>query len=97
MQNSEQIKIPTGKASFLSTLLASAISGISALVLAAIFFGGIFQRLNSVEAKAEENKQKLEQQTKEINLRLDDIQKRMVEKDDFRDLRKDVQDFVRKK
>ena len=85
----------TTRASFWNALLTSAISVLSTLVLVGVFFGGVFQRLATVEVKAEKNEQKIEAQNKETNLRLEEIKIRMVDKEDFKELRKDFQDFAR--
>ena len=89
--------ISTGKISFWQTFLTALISIASTLVLGGVFLGGTFQRLTEAETKVAETRQKQEELNKEMNIKRDDIQHRMVEKDDFKELRKDFQDFARKK
>lgn len=85
------------KFSFWQGIVIATISIVTTILTGGVLFGGAIQRLNYVEAESRDNKLKIEQMNKDVNLKLETIQNTMVNKDDFRELKSDVKELIKRK
>lgn len=85
------------KVGFWQGLIVAGLSIFVTVSTVFLFFGGAFQRLNQVEKDTEQNKQEIQTFKADIDGRLQRIEERMIDKDDFRELKADVKDLLKRR
>ncbi len=82
---------------FWQGLVVSAISIATTIAVLSVFFTGALNRLQQVESKQAQAEIQLEKLRNELNERLLRIEEKMVNKEDFRELKTDVKELIRRK
>lgn len=85
------------KVGFWQGLIVGAIAIITSLATFFIVAGGSLQRLNQVEKETDALRLGTAEDRRDLQKNLKDIQDRMVDKDDFRELKQDVKDLIKQK
>lgn len=85
------------KFTFWQGVLIAVISIMTTILTIGVVWGNTQTRLNYVEAESKENKQKLEQMNSDFNQKLEFIKENMVNKDDFKELKSDVKELIKRK
>lgn len=85
------------KVGFWQGLVVAAISFVVTLGTVFIAAGGAFQRLSQVEKEMQDNKVEIQTVRTDIDGKLQRIEEKMVNKEDFRELKSDVKDLLKRK
>ncbi len=87
----------TTRLTFWQGVIIAAISIGTTVLTVGVLWGGAMARLNYVEAESRENKLKIEKISADVNQKLETIKNTMVNKDDFREVKTDVKELIRRK
>ena len=85
------------KFTFWQGILIAVISAGTTILTIGVLWGGAMARLSYVEAESKENKLKIEQINADVNQKLETIKTTMIDRDDFRDLKSDVKELIKRK
>lgn len=96
-QSSRLPQNKTAKFTFWQGVLIAFISIGTTILTVGVLWGGAMARLNYIEAQSRENKLRIEQINADVNQKLETIKTTMVNKDDFRDLKTDVKELIKRK
>ena len=96
-ENSRASHGGAAKITIWQAIVIAVISVGTTILTVGVLWGGAMARLNYVEAESRENKLKLEQVNTDVNQKLETIKNALVNKDDFRELKADVKELIKRK
>lgn len=85
------------KVGFWQGLVVSLIAVVTSIVTIGVVFGGSLNRLARVEEELKETKQSVSTVRSDIEGRLERIEEKMVNKDDFKEVKADVKELLRQR
>lgn len=85
------------KVGFWQGLVVSLIAVVTSVVTIGVVFGGSLNRLSKVEEEVKETKAAVSTVRSDIESRLERIEEKMVNKDDFKEVKADVKELLRQR